>query len=47
MEKDRVFYEVRAEADETVVTLKVRTDTDCLLCEGQTEAGETFVALTL
>ena len=47
MKRDRVFYEVRAEADERPLTLKVRSETGCLLREVQTEARETCVALIL
>jgi hypothetical protein len=47
MERDHVFYEVRAEADERIVILKVRSETGCLLCEVHTEAREKFVAVTL
>jgi len=47
MERDRVFSEVRAEAEETVVTLKVRTEAEWLLCEVRTEAWERVVTLTL
>ena len=45
--KHRVFSEVRAEDDETVVSLKVTTETDCLLCEVQIGAKETVVALKI
>jgi hypothetical protein len=45
MERDHVLSEMRAEAEETAVALKITTGTDCLLCEVRAEAEERVVAL--
>jgi hypothetical protein len=41
------FYGVQAEDEETVDNLKITNETDCFLCEVQTDARGTAVNLNI